>query len=643
MIDLTTLVEQMPDLQSATAVAQLLSLSAQHEQPTTYLQTALPHLLAPTGSDYAVVATAEAGRWSTLAETGSRRPLPVDLLAEVLDSETTASDEGWTATRLSADRDSTMLLATHGHAANEPFTTLAAALTTAFEAISERFRCGRRLRRLETILDITQKWNRTGEMRPLLEQMAEAATRLLDADRATIFLWDQPGKTLVGRPALGVEKGELRIPDDTGVVGRVVHSGEPCRVASADAAQIAPDVDAKLGYRTRNLVCVPLTTPDGRRLGAFEVLNRRDGDFTSQDQEGLIELAAHASVALENTQQLEDILTTHRQLVDQAAADVQLIGESPPLEALRATVDRVADTDLAVLILGENGTGKEVLCRMIHYRSRRRDAPFIAVNCAALSETLLESELFGHEKGAFTDAHESRAGKFELATGGTLLLDEIGDMSPSGQAKLLRVLEEKMIVRVGGSTSIQADVRVLAATNQNLAEMVREKKFREDLYFRLNVVTLELPPLRQRGNDIILLAEHFINQFCRQAGRRTPKFSTAARKRLLTHRWPGNVRELRNLTERLAYLLPDQTASSIAAGDLAFVLSPTAAQPSVDDNLSLSEASRCFQSDYIQTTIAAAGGNMSEAADRLGLHRSNLYRKMRQLEMETRDEMRDDA
>ena len=251
---------------------------------------------------------------------------------------------------------------------------------------------------------------------------------------------------------------------------------------------------------------------------------------------------------------LSELLERHEKLVEQAAQDTLLVGESPAIQAVRATARRIADTDLAVLILGENGTGKEVVARAIHFGSRRRKHPFIAVNCAALTETLLESELFGHEKGAFTDAHEARAGKFELASGGTLFLDEIGDMSLAGQSKLLRVLEDKTIVRVGGSRPIHTDVRVLAATNQKLAELVRAKRFREDLYFRLNVVSLELPPLRERGDDVMLLAEHFLQQFCKRAGRRVPKFTAAARKRLESHTWPGNVRELRNLMERLAYL-----------------------------------------------------------------------------------------
>jgi Nif-specific regulatory protein len=386
---------------------------------------------------------------------------------------------------------------------------------------------------------------------------------------------------------------------------------------------------------------VPLVSLDGTRLGAFEVLNRRDGAFTAEDEDGLAELASHAAVALENTQQFAELLERHEKLVEQAAQDTLLVGESPAIQSIRKTLRRIADTDLAVLILGENGTGKEVVARSIHFGSRRRKHPFIAVNCAALTETLLESELFGHEKGAFTDAHEARAGKFELASGGTLFLDEIGDMSLAGQAKLLRVLEDKTIVRVGGSKPIHTDVRVLAATNQKLADLVRAKRFREDLYFRLNVVSLELPPLRDRGADIMLLAEHFLREFSRKAGRRLLKFSAAARKRLESHTWPGNVRELRNLTERLAYL---SAGDRIEAEDLAFILAPSANQQSfVDSGLNLNEATSEFQRKYIQQAIDRARGNVSQAARNLDVHRSNLYRKMRQLGMETGDEADDDA
>jgi Nif-specific regulatory protein len=308
------------------------------------------------------------------------------------------------------------------------------------------------------------------------------------------------------------------------------------------------------------------------------------------------------------------------------------LGNNPKIEALRSIVHRVADTDLAVLILGENGTGKEVVAQSVHYLSRRRDQPFIAVNCAAIPDTLAESELFGHEKGAFTDAHEARRGKFELAASGTLFLDEIGDLSLAGQAKLLRVLEERVFVRVGGGTPLHSDARILAATNQNLAELVRAKRFREDLYFRLNVVTLEIPALRERPEDILLLAEHFLDDFCKKARRKPPPFTDAARDRLLRHDWPGNVRELRNLMERLAYLTQGE---SIDASDVAFILSPRGAASGATTplGLPLADATFQFQSEYIHQAIEHAGGNMSQAANRLGLHRSNLYRKMRQLNM----------
>jgi Nif-specific regulatory protein len=378
---------------------------------------------------------------------------------------------------------------------------------------------------------------------------------------------------------------------------------------------------------------VPLRNSANEVIGAFEVINKQQGPFDDDDQQALTELASYAAGEIESTRQFEQLLNQHKQLVDQAAARVQLLGESPALQQLRATVPRVAGTDLAVLILGENGVGKEVVAQSIHYQSPRRDRPFVAVNCAAIAETLLESELFGHEQGAFTDARESRQGKFELASGGTLFLDEIGDMSPAGQAKLLRVLEEKTVVRVGGSKPIAVDVRIVAATNQDLAKLVADRKFRQDLFFRINVVPLTLPPLRDRAEDVLLLAEHFLESFCRQAKRPALSLSRAARDVLTKHRWPGNVRELRNLMERVAYLCPGETISpedlslSGRAGESAGLLTELADKP-------LAEATDQFQIAHIKQMIAGSGGNMSTAADRLGLHRTNLYRKMRQLGIE---------
>ena len=530
--DLDILRDQ-PDL--AATVADLFLQANRGEASLDFLTHGLSIALRAAMAEFACVAALEDGQWVVRAEFGPPHTLPRTLLAEAIDREMVVIDGTWIAAPLTSHAASgeVVLFSIAARHLAHPSPARLAALALALGAALETARAGeqqrRRIEHLEAILSIASHWNQTNEMEPLLVQMAEAATKLLKADRASIFLWDRPNHTLVGRPALGVKGGELRIRDDSGVVGQVVHDGQPRRIKAADQAQINRQVDRDTGYQTRNLLCVPLRGSGGELFGAFEVINRLAGDFSADDEAALVELAARAAIALENTQQFEQLLSRHRHIVEQAAEGVQLVGQSPAIEALESTIRRVADTELAILILGENGTGKEVVSQSIHYLSRRRDEPFIAVNCAAITETLLESELFGHEKGAFTDAHESRQGKFELASGGTLFLDEIGDLSLSGQAKLLRVLEEKVVVRVGGSKPIHTDARVIAATNQNLADMVRQKRFRQDLYFRLNVVTLDLPPLRERGDDVLLLAEHFLADFCRKAHRKPLKFSAASR------------------------------------------------------------------------------------------------------------------
>ena len=627
----------------AEAASKLFYWAAVEGEPAVFLRQALPLVAQTLGGEYLAIVRGEKGHWRTLGGSGPQRALPTELLAEALDGDAPVVRGDWYVAPLAARSGTSEILAafrtwTGAVERGGTLETLAHWLHAGLTQVRQRQRDGQRIVRLQAILEIAAQWQQTLEMGPLLNTMAETATKLLAAERASIFLWDQTNRTLVGRPALGVAGNELRIPDDAGVVGQVIQTGQPRRVdadVSAEQREIDRRVDQKLKFQTRTLVCVPLRGRSGELFGAFEVLNKREGNFTDDDQEALTELAAHAAVALENTQQIEQLLASRKQVADQAALGVQLIGESSAIEALRSTIRRVADTELAVLILGENGTGKEVVAQMIHYQSRRRGEPFIAVNCAALTETLLESELFGHEKGAFTDARETRKGKFELAASGTLFLDEIGDMSLGGQAKLLRVLEEKVVVRVGGSASIPTAARVIAATNQNLAELVRQRRFREDLYFRLNVVTMELPPLRDRGEDVVLLAEHFLRVFSIQARRKPPKFTAAARKRLAAHAWPGNVRELRNLMERLAYLSPEEQ-DKLDAPDLAFILSPgPRSGGAMSLEAPLAEATQQFQTEYIQQHIERARGNMTAAAERLGLHRSNLYRKMRQLGMDS--------
>jgi len=305
-----------------------------------------------------------------------------------------------------------------------------------------------------------------------------------------------------------------------------------------------------------------------------------------------------------------------------------IVGESYVLRQLLEQVAMAAPTNGRVLIYGENGTGKELVARTIHMRSRRAKGPFIEVNCAAIPEELIESELFGHMKGAFTGAVSDRRGKFELADGGTLFLDEIGDMSVKTQAKVLRALQEQIVEPVGGTSSVKVDVRVIAATNKDLPTEIRAGRFREDLYFRLNVIPIFVPPLRDRDADIPLLAEHFMIEFAREYGRRPKQLDTGAATGLRSYRWPGNVRELRNVIERLMIMVPGDT---IALSDLAFLDGGTLTaveQPGVPA-VPLHEARERFERDYILRALAAQHGNISRTADALGVERSNLYRKMK--------------
>lgn len=629
-----------PPSSTAETLLEIFAETGRHASIVEFLSEALARFAGAWGGDHWGYYRAEEGEWQRIAgQTGEAVTrddrCPDSLLSDALDHGTERHASGWQAVAVRDDVETNEVLAFRPSGARLPppngLEVIAKYLGVAISRYRREERLERRLRRKEALLDIAAQWNRNLELESLLRQMAEASTRLLRAERASIFLWDRTTKTLLGRPSLGLGDTELRIPDDRGVVGEVMRTGRPSRIGPHNAHHIDRQVDRQLGFHTRSLLCVPLAV-NGQRLGVFELINKLGSQFTAEDEESLMDLATHAAVALNNSQQVRQMLDSRRHLADEAAQRVQLVGNNRMIVALRATIARVAPTDLSLLILGENGTGKEVVSRMIHYQSPRRNEPFIAVNCAAITETLLESELFGHERGAFTDAREARAGKFELASGGTLFFDEIGDLSLSGQAKLLRVLEEKIVVRVGGSVSIPVDTRVVAATNQDLAKAVAARKFREDLFFRLNVVSLLLPPLRDRADDIVPLAEHFLGQFCQKARRAVPAISADAQRRLRQHTWPGNVREMRNLMERVAYL---STGDVIHESDLAFMLIPGqdhAATSPLD--LELTSATREFQINYIRRQIEACSGNMTIVADRLGLHRSNLYRKMRQLGMD---------
>ena len=621
-------------------------LAAQAQGQSEFLKHELPDVASEFAAQWVGV-FCRGSEWVRLAEFG-RQPvegLPQALMTEALERDSAGcavvdifgngGGSNFCAAPLHKGGRSSEVLVLCGHGLGPkslPGVLAAAwALGWSLDVTERRDTQAQRVERLKSTLRIASQLGSTHETKPLLEMIATEAARLLDADRSSIFTWDREHHEAVGRPALGFDDDPLRLPDNVGIVGECLQTGKAIVVDDAYAdPRFNRQVDVKSGYKTQNLLCVPIVDAQRQRIGAFEAINKRQGNFTAEDEESLTELGIQAAVALENTREREHLVRRQKQLTEQVTQGVAIIGASPAMVALRTTVERLAATDLPVLILGQSGTGKEVVAQSLHYQGPRRDHPFVAVNCAAVTETLLESELFGHEKGAFTEARELRQGKFELAEGGTLFLDEIGDMSAGGQAKLLRVLEQKVITRVGGSQSIRTNVRVIAATNVNLAQAVHSKKFREDLYYRLSVVALELPALGERPEDILPLAEHFLEVFCAQARRPRLAIAPDARTRLASHPWPGNVRELRNLMERIAFLCPGER---IEASDLAFILSPDRDTVTGATDLGLTDATNRFQQDYIRRMIKRAQGNMSETARMLGMHRSNLYRKMRLLEM----------
>src|SRR6266568_304568 len=336
-----------------------------------------------------------------------------------------------------------------------------------------------------------------------------------------------------------------------------------------------------------------------------------------------------------------DTVLLRRDQVERAFGFEQIVGQSPAMRRLFETIDKIADTDVTVLIRGGSGTGKELVANALHYRSPRRTKPLVKMNCAALSQELVESELFGHEKGAFTGAIARREGKFEAADGGTLFLDEVGDMPLETQAKLLRAIQEKEFERVGGNLPIRVDVRLIAATNQDLESAVRAGRFREDLYYRLRVVELAIPPLAERREDIPLLIDHFLKEAARRFGRDPKPLTGEALRACVGHEWRGNVRELRSAVEQALLLAP---GAEITAADL-FGRPVEAAPAAAPLPASFREAKdrmvEDFERDFLRQALRRHGGNITKAGEEVGMHRQNLQQKMRELGLTADDAVKE--
>jgi len=396
---------------------------------------------------------------------------------------------------------------------------------------------------------------------------------------------------------------DLRMPGLTGL--------ELLRAAKA----IMPDVD------------VILLTAFGTVEEAVKAMKDGAYDFLTKPfrREQLIKLV---DKALERRDLIEQNRALKKQLED-IRAKGQMIGASPSFRRMLTLVEQIADSSATILIQGESGTGKELVARTIHERSARRNGPFVAVNCAALPETLLESELFGYEKGAFTGAAGRKEGRFELANGGTLFLDEVADLSLITQPKILRVLQEGEFERLGGTRSLQVDVRIVAATNQDLSEMVKEKRFREDLYYRLNVISVRVPPLRERHEDIRVLAQHYLRVYAAKNGRKLEGFSNEALERLESYAWPGNVRELENLIERTVLLArKDRIDAEDLPEEVAGVKRPPRDAILELVGTPLDE----IEQRLLDETLRITGGNKTQAAKLLGIDVRTVARKLERRE-----------
>ncbi|MEO1980262.1 MAG: sigma 54-interacting transcriptional regulator [Fuerstiella sp.] len=461
--------------------------------------------------------------------------------------------------------------------------------------------------------DLQQQDNRDAIIRLVSDAILEATK----ADTVTIWLVGSDGRlNAVGGRNMSGELNEVPV-----FASLALENNEAMLVQNGAVQPArANGSDTHLPCTADMVISVPVP---GRseRYGAIECgRDSSHGPLTKDDLDVVIAIAHQTGLALENFDHRERLQMSNQQLRAAVHGQHRIIGDSPAIRQLFDTISRVGPVNSTILIKGDSGTGKELVARMIHEANPRHAGPYVPINCAAFSETLLESELFGHEKGAFTGADQRRTGQFERAHLGTLFLDEIGEMSAACQARLLRILEKHPFERVGGSESIQVDVRVIAATHQNLQALVSSGCFREDLYFRLRVIEVQIPLLRERGDDVLILAEHFLHHFYQQMGRGPRSFSAEATQAMHSYAWPGNVRELKNAVERAVVL---SRSDEVQVADLALTAGNTA-NPWEGTLVPLAVAER----RHILSVLERVGGNKTQACRILGIGRGTLYKKL---------------
>lgn len=471
----------------------------------------------------------------------------------------------------------------------------------------------------------------------LPQLIVDTAAKVMQARASSLLLLDEDGQTLRFNITTGSKKKEIKqfqLKVGQGIAGHVAETGVPLLVEDVSKdprwyGAISKDID----FKTTSIACSPLKV-ESDVIGVLQIVDKRDGgSFNDSDLKTLTVFANICVKAIYNSRQVESVNRKNIELSELAAEKNKIIGKSREVRMAVSDALKVANTKASVMVLGESGTGKELMARLIHGQSVRKDFPLVVLNCGALTESLLEDELFGHEKGAYTGAAFQKPGKFELADKGTLFLDEIGEMSLNMQTRLLRVLQEGTYYRVGGSKKIQVDVRIISATNRDIEKEVKEKKFREDLYYRLNVVQIKNPPLRDRKSDILLLASYFMEQFKAKQARPNLEFAPETLKVIKGHTWPGNIRELKNAVERAVIMCEGPV---ISPGDLPFTAAATSSvsKESISfGNQGLKSTVKAFKKKYVIHILQSVHGNRTKAAKILNIQRTYLSRLITELDI----------
>ena len=529
---------------------------------------------------------------------------------------------------------------------------------------------------LRVFARVTRELTRETELMPLLRLIVDSAVALVGGERGFLLLNDdwttadeKPELTkMTVRVARSFDHSDVAIPRSrlsTGIASKVLETGEPMLTLDAGNDDRFDGMASVEELRLRSVMCLPIIVGDVTQ-GILYVDNRLQNNAFNLEDIELVELfAAQAALAIQGARRVAELRSRNERL-EQSRQQIQalndqlgrkvrdrdtelavvraelgrergrydytsIVGASDGLRNVFQQLDRIIESDLPVLIHGESGTGKELIARAIHFNGERRDKPFVTENCAALPDSLLESELFGHSRGAFTGAHRAKKGLLEQADGGTLFLDEIGDMSAEMQKKLLRVLQEGEFRPVGSDRAIQVDVRLLAASHRDLEEMVRDKSFREDLFYRINVLGVELPPLRERREDIPLLAEHLLARAAREQGRPAPRLPHEVMSALVAHDWPGNVRELENELRRVVVMARGEVTLDLlspAVRERRSAGTPEVSRAMAENPGDIRAAVAELEQRSIEAALAQAGGNKSRAAAELGISRFALQRKL---------------